>query len=375
MKKILFVANVDKEHILKFHIPTIKEFVDNEWQVDVACAGNSFIPYITNRFKMKWKRNPISLNIFSEIKKLKQIIINNNYDIVYCHTPTGGLASRIACKSLRKTGLKVVYFAHGFHFYKGAPLLNWLLYYPIEKVLSKYTDLLITLNDEDFSLAKKHFSRKMKVALSNGVGVDLERFSSSNLLSERARYRSELNICENQICLGYVAEIIKNKNQSMLLKCLKELQDRSINVKLVLVGPDHTSGRFRKTIIRNGLESSVICTGWREDANSIISAFDFCTPSSIREGLGLNLIEAMEKGIPVVANDNRGHRSVIKSHENGILVKKNDYIEMANAIEYLSNDPSAKNKIINNAKETAIHYEQKVVTLKLFNIISNLAKQ
>ena len=372
MKKILFVANVDKEHILKFHVPSIKKFAENGWQVDVACAGNEDVPYITNRFVMKWKRNPISLNIFSEINKLKRIVSENEYDVVYCHTPTGGLAARLACRNLRKNGTKVVYFAHGFHFYKGAPLLNWLVYYPIEKKLSKITDLIITLNNEDFSFAKRHFCRKTRIILSNGVGVDLDRFSNANFESERAKYRNEFNIGADTVCLGYVAEIIKNKNQIMLLKCLKVLLNHNVNAKLILVGPDHSNGRFQKAIKRNKLEDKVVCTGWRNDANLMISAFDFCTPSSLREGLGLNLIEAMAKGIPVIANDNRGHRTIIDNGSNGVIVPRNNYKIMAKSLLCLLDEPMTKNMIINNALSSVDCFERGAVTEYLFEQICSV---
>ena len=374
MKKILFVANLDKEHIKKFHIPTINKFIENGWQVDVACAGNENIPNIANRYHMKWGRNPISLRIFGEIRKLKKIIHDNNYDLIYCHTPTGGVAGRLASRKMRKNGLKVVYFAHGFHFYRGAPLLNWLLFYPAEKIMSRYTDLLITLNREDYDFAKRHFCRKTSYFLSNGVGVDLLKFSNSNFIFERENYRKEFHIDQQTICLGYVAEIIKNKNQILLLKVVKLLLSKGINAKLLLVGPDHTNGKFDKLISKWHLSSYVICTGWRNDANSIISAFDFCVPSSLREGLGLNVIEAMEKGIVVVANDNRGHRTIISNLENGIIVKKNDFKSMADSIVGLLNDLQLREKLIKNAFETAKKFDEKKVVNQLFEKIVELMK-
>ncbi len=140
MKKILFVANVGKEHILKFHIPTIKKFKEEGWQVDVICAGEDKIPFCDNQIIAKWKRNPFNFALFKGIRQLKKHLKDNYYNVIYCHTPVGGLVARLSAKKTRKLGTNVVYFSHGFHFFKGAPVLNWLLYYPMEKYLAKYTD-------------------------------------------------------------------------------------------------------------------------------------------------------------------------------------------------------------------------------------------
>jgi glycosyltransferase EpsD len=81
--------------------------------------------------------------------KLKNIIADNDYDIIHCHTPVGGALARIAARNYRKRGTKVIYTAHGFHFFEGSPVKNWILYYPLEKWLSRFTDVLITLNSEE----------------------------------------------------------------------------------------------------------------------------------------------------------------------------------------------------------------------------------
>lgn len=143
MKKVLLVANVAKEHVNKFHIPTIKYLQSKGWQVDIACSVDAEIKAGDNVYNMSWKRSPFTPKTFKGIKELKNLIAQNHYDIIYCHTPVGGLVARIAARSFRKQGLKVVYCAHGLHFFKGAPLLNWLLFYPMEKWMAKFTDMFI----------------------------------------------------------------------------------------------------------------------------------------------------------------------------------------------------------------------------------------
>ena len=161
MKKILFVANVAKEHILKFHIPTIQCFKNHGWQVDVACSGEDDVPYCDTQFHTCWKRSPFTLQTFRGIRELKGILASTHYDIIYCHTPVGGLVARMAAKAARKSGSKVLYFAHGLHFFKGAPLKNWLIYYPAELLCSYFTDVLITMNIEDYNLAKRKMHAKV----------------------------------------------------------------------------------------------------------------------------------------------------------------------------------------------------------------------
>ena len=164
IKKVLFVATVVKTHINVFHIPYLKMLKEMGYETHVA-ARNDFedsddciIPYCDYYHDMPFERSPIKFNNVKTYKQLKELIFKENFDIIHCHTPMGGVLSRLAYKSLKnKVKTKIIYTAHGFHFYKGAPLINWVLYYPVEKYLSKYTDILITINKEDYNRAKNKF--------------------------------------------------------------------------------------------------------------------------------------------------------------------------------------------------------------------------
>ena len=156
MSKVLFLSNT--ANFSKFNRPFMRWFKENGWQVDYASAGEETVLDCDNQFKISIARSPFSLKNFKAYKQLKKILIKNNYDLLHCHTPMGGVLGRLAAKSLRKKGkIKVIYTAHGFHFYKGAPLLNWILYYPMEKYLSHCTDVIVTINEEDYERAKKDF--------------------------------------------------------------------------------------------------------------------------------------------------------------------------------------------------------------------------
>ena len=181
MKKVLFVATVVKTHIMEFHIPYLKMFKEMGWNTAVASrndyenAEDCQIPFCDDYYNVPFERSPIKLSNLKAYKELKKLINNGDYDIIHCHTPVGAMLARLAARRARKRGTKVIYTAHGFHFYKGAPIINWLLYYPVERFLARYTDVLITINKEDYERAQKF--RAKKVCFVHGVGVDTSKFS------------------------------------------------------------------------------------------------------------------------------------------------------------------------------------------------------
>lgn len=334
-KKILFVANVAKEHINKFHIPTIREFKKNGWIVDVACSGDDDVPECSHHYKMCWKRSPFTFKTITGIKQLKKLINSEEYDVVYCHTPVGGLVARLAASKARKHGTKVIYCAHGLHFFKGAPLINWLIYYPLEKYLAHYTDDFFAVNEEDYNRARAKFTKKVNVYLVPEVGVNFDRLNIDSPENARETYRKELGISDSTTALIYVAELLPNKNQKMLVDTLKLLLERGRDVCLVLPGPDHANGALKEYIESQGLSDKVKLLGWRSDVGELLYASDICTASSIREGFGINLVEAMYCGLPVVATNNRGHKMIISDGINGYLVELNDVSTMTDSVEKL----------------------------------------
>ena len=221
MKKVLFTATVDS-HILHFHIPYLKLFKENGYEVHVATNGDEKIPYCDVKHKISFERNPIKLNNLKAIKQLKKVIDKEKFDIIHCHTPMGSVVTRLAAKKARKNGTRVIYTAHGFHFYKGAPLLNWLLFYPIEKYLSKYTDDLITINKEDYELAKRKFHARNTYYIP-GVGVDPNKFNINLTSEEKHKLRESLGLKDDDFVIIYVAELIKRKNQTMAIEAIKDL--------------------------------------------------------------------------------------------------------------------------------------------------------
>lgn len=330
MKRVLFVATVTK-HINTFHIPFLKLFKEQGYEVHVASSGNEQIEYCDKHFDLQFARNPLKSRNYKVYKELKRIINENKYEIIHCHTPVGGVLTRLAAKEVRKNGTRVIYTAHGFHFYKGAPLLNWMVYYPIEKWLSRYTDCLITINKEDYGLAKKKFKKCKQIELVNGVGLDTKRLDIEISEKEQDELKKIVGIEKNNIILTYIAELNKNKNQKLLIKTIEQLVKQGENEYiLLLVGNGKLKETYEKYVKDKHLENNIKFLGQRNDIAKILKIADIYVASSLREGLPINILEAMYMRLPVIAMDNRGHRELISSE---FLIKnQSELIEKINII-------------------------------------------
>lgn len=330
----------------------IKMLLSEGHTVELACnCSESEVPEAVAKLNLKtynipFSRSPLSFDNLKAFKALKALIEKENFDIVHTHTPNASVISRLACRKKRKQGLKVFYTAHGFHFYKGAPLLNWLLFYPTEKLCSRFTDVLITINDEDFAIAKRKMHAK-KVEQIPGVGIDLSRFQSNE--NDFESVRNELGIDKNEKILVYVAELNENKNQASLLDMMAIICKERNDVTLLLVGSGTLEEQLKEKAKKLKIDNKVIFAGYRNDVSRILHACDVAVPSSIREGFGLNIIEAMACGIPVVAYDNRGHRTIIDDGKNGYLVELNCFEEMSEKVKFLLSNPSEAERIVKNA--------------------------
>lgn len=309
MKKVLFTATVDS-HILHFHIPYLKMFKENGYEVHVATSEDGEIPYCDVKHKVSFERSPIKINNLKAIKQLKKIISEEKFDIIHCHTPMGGVVTRLAARTARKNGTRVIYTAHGFHFYKGAPLLNWLVYYPIEKFLSRYTDTLLTINQEDYDIAKKKFHAK-EIKLVHGVGVDKSRFDYTMAPEEKKAYRESVGVDENDFVVIQVGELNENKNQLMSIEAVRKLVHEKPDTKLLLIGTGKLKDFYKRKIEEYSLNNNIFELGYRKDIPQLLKISNLCISTSKREGLPVNIIEAQMSGLPVVATDCRGNRDLV----------------------------------------------------------------
>lgn len=349
--RILFVANIAK-HILRFHLPYLKWFKENGFETHVAANGAEEIPWCDVQHNIAIERSPFSLKNIHAHRELKKIIDNNQFVLVHGHTPMGGVLARTASIKSRKSGTKVLYTAHGFHFYKGSPKRNWILYYPIEKFLAKFADGIITINQEDYNLINsKNFKVKDKHFI-NGIGVNTSRFQpiSSKEKSER---RFELGYKDYQFILIYVAEFIERKNHRFIIENTAELIANIPELKILFAGRGVLIDEMKELAVQRNVSHVVDFLGFRNDIEKIMSISDIGISSSKHEGLGLNLAEEMFLGLPIVASHDRGHRELVVEGVNGFLYDQNDGVKFVDYIVSLYKNPEMRIKFGEKSKKLA----------------------
>ena len=371
MKKVLFTATVDS-HILHFHLPYLKMFKEKGYEVHVATNTDDTIPFCDVKHKVSFERSPFKINNLKAIKQMKKILLDNNFNIVHTHTPMGSVVTRLAYKKVRnKVNTRMIYTAHGFHFYKGAPLLNWLLFYPVEKYLSKYTDTLITINKEDYELAKKKFKKCRSVEYVPGVGIDEDKFNFTMTKSEKLELRKSFGLKENDFVLIYPAEISKRKRHIWLINTISPLLRENRHIHLLLPGSDSLNGKAHALTKKMGLTDQIHFLGYRTDIPKLLRISDLAISSAKQEGLPVNIMEAMYVGLPIVATDCRGNRDLVVDGVNGYIVEMNDcntYLERVQAI-FLNKDCILKNKDEN--KKIISNYLLDKIMKKMIKIYKN----
>lgn len=319
------------------------------------------------RHQVDFERSPYSMKNVTAYRQLKKLMEEERFDMVHCHTPMGGVLARLAAHATN-TG-PVIYTAHGFHFYKGAPLLNWLIYYPVERWLSRYTDVQITINHEDFVRAK-HFKAGRVVRI-HGVGIDLDQEDGS----AREEKRAELGVKPEEVLLLTAGELNKNKNQQMVLNALGKLKEKTkISFVYAACGKGDCLEALQKKTSELKLESRVRFLGYRQDFRELLKAADIFLMPSYREGLPTVVMEAMSAGLPVIGTDIRGNRDLISHGETGYLVKVNDAEKMA---EYLTELMEKKEQRIcmgESAREAVQPYGKDQVAREMKKIYRSLEK-
>ena len=325
MKNVLFISN--HAGFSKFNAPYMKWFHEKGWRVENVSPGIE-TGYYDEQHNLNISRNPFSIKNIIALIKLRKICKKGKYDLIHCHTPVGGVLGRLCAKYNRNdpNRPKILYTAHGFHFYKGANIFYWLLFYPIEKLLAKRTDIIITINQEDYSLAKKYFSTRVERI--NGVGVSLDKFKPvSNI--EKILIRENNGFLEEDFIIIYCAQFIKRKNHKFILYNLKYLKDKIPNIKICFVGNGKDEIKIKKIANKLRLSNFVYFMGYRKDVNVLYAMSDLLISASKQEGFPLNIVEGMACGLPVVCSNIRGHRDIVSIAKGNILFdfKDNSFIK------------------------------------------------
>lgn len=353
--RVLFSATLVRGHIAKFHIPYLKWFKERGWETWVAAKndypdGKCEIPYCDRFVDIDFARSPCSRQTLIAYRQLRDMFATERFDIVHAHTPVGGVLTRLAARDGRKAGTKIIYTAHGFHFYRGAPLVNWLLWYPIERAMSHFTDVLVTINREDYERAKRFSSCRVEYA--PGVGVDLSRFVA---VEPRRDKREELGIEDDDFAVLAIGDLNANKNHRVLIEAMAMLP---ANVRLFIAGDGPLRNELEALAERLGVAGHVNLLGFRSDIDELLKACDvFCLPSK-REGLPVSLIEAMASGLPVIASAIRGiSPDLIEDGRSGYLLREPSPECVYDAINRVMNNEAEAAVVTSHARETVQRFD------------------
>ncbi|MGL5934302.1 MAG: glycosyltransferase family 4 protein [Cetobacterium sp.] len=343
MKKFLIVTTI-QDTVEAFLIPHIKMLEAEGYKVSIA---TNIYKEIKEELKdnewvnISFSRNPFSFNSFKAVKEMRAFIRSGKFEMVHFHTPVAAFLGRYA--AMREKQKNIIYTAHGFHFYEGASRINWCIYYPMELLAARWTDKLITINEEDYKRASAFkLRRDGKVYKVSGVGVDSTHYSSG----DAEKIKKELLIRDPEKTVLMIGELNKNKNQAQLIKALELLRLKGRNIKAIFVGIGEQEGILKK--MAKDLGVKVAFLGYRKDIKDIIDAADIVVSMSYREGLPRNIMEAMSAGKPLVVTDIRGNRDIVTQEENGLLVALNDIDATASALESLLYNPELYKKISEN---------------------------
>ena len=327
----------------QFLEPHVINLVENGYEVEIACSE------VLNRMaevqvdlgkyvkihQLTMQRSPLSKDNLKGYREVKQIIDNGHFDLIWTNEPVMGVMTRLAAKDARKHGTKVLYMVHGFHFYKGAPLLNWLVFYPIEKWMAHYADCICTINREDYARLQKFIVKEK--AYIHGVGINTDRLKPSG---NETNLRKELGIPDAAFIIISVGELNENKNQKIIIRALALLRDPDIHY--VLCGKGDQLEKLKSLSAQLGLRDHVHFLGYRKDLYGIYTQSDVFAMPSKREGLPLAALEAMYCGLPMINSNNRGLLDITVSQENGFLYTPDNIKGFAEGIGRLKNGPNIR---------------------------------
>lgn len=337
--KVLILASV-ASMIEQFNMQNIILLQEQGYTVDVACnfmVGNNLskekindLLYLlkeknVNAFQIDFDRNVF--NLFADFRSLIQVknvvkglspSLNNareidkeKYVLIHSHSPIGGMVGRFISKRFH---IFSIYTAHGFHFYKGGPKKNWIIFYPIEKFLSSWTDILITINKEDYQLAKNKFSAK-KTYYIPGIGIDCQKYNLDNF--DMRKYREKLGIKMNDYMILSVGELNKNKNHELVIRTVAEMKNSSIHYFIAGIGKN--KDYYENLSKQLHIHKQIHLLGYRKDIPELNHSADVFAFPSIREGLGIAAIESLACGTPVCGMNTRGINEYVINGKTGYL--------------------------------------------------------
>lgn len=372
MKSIICIATLNRT-INSFLVPHIISLKNQGFKVDCGCnmdspVDNRLIKNKINMFHIPLQRNPFSFKNLRAFNSIRELYKEHKYDLIYVHTPVAAFITRLALGKYK--ALKIIYMCHGFHFYKGASFINWLLYYPLERIAAHWTDCIITINEEDY---RRAFSLKLRgnnIVKFNGAGLEVERFRAVKY--GRKSYRKALDISEEDFVILIAAELNRNKNHIQIIKAIDIVARKYSNIKVFFAGRGKLERKLKKVVNSLKLNNNIIFLGWREDINELVNCSDVIGLFSKREGLGMCLLEGMSFAKPLLCTRTRGAVELVKDKENGFLVEVGDYRQTARCIENMYKNRDKLENMGKRSKELIEKYSMEKVLKALTEVFSKI---
>jgi glycosyltransferase EpsD len=374
MVKILYVTTISNM-VNAFLIPHIKFLIEQGNEVGVAFNPIQEInPELKilgcQIYHVPFQRDPFKRKNILAYKQLKKIVSEEGYQLVHVHSPVASLITRLACRKL--SGVKVLYTAHGFHFFRGAPRKNWVIYYTLEKLAARWTDVVITMNEEDYFWAKKlKLRNNNQLYKVHGVGLNLNRFKPKKE-EEKSKLREEYMYSKEDFLIIYVGELCYRKHQDLLIKAVSKAKKNISNLKLLLVGDGNQRDTYKALVHSLGLEKTVEFLGFRHDIDKLMNLSDLTVSTSRQEGLPVNVMEGMASGLPLIVTNCRGNNDLVKDGVNGFVIGIDDAEACANAIERLYNSQDLRVEFANKNLEIIRAYSLESVIEEMKVIYSEI---
>ena len=361
MPSVLFVTTVDTT-LEAFLLPFAEHLLANGWRVEALSSGATTNPHIADAFDARhdiaWSRNPLSpRNLTGAARRVRDVVRRGEYDLVWVHTPVAAWVTRFALRRARKaeSGPAVIYTAHGFHFHKGQHPLRNAAFRSLERIAARWTDRLVTINQEDHEAAGALGLDSGRVSLIHGIGVDTRKFAPENTtVTARERIWEELRVPEDSTVVTLIAEFTPNKRHEFALDAIEQVRDPGATFLFVGDGP--LLDAVRESIGRRHLADRVRLTGYRRDVIDILAASDLLMLCSAREGLNRSVLEAMACGIPVIGTATRGIADAIGTGVGGWIVPKDSAKSLAAAIEEAVADSDERARRGARARQRAVEH-------------------
>lgn len=373
MGKRILITSTDLM-MIQFLVPHVQNLAEHGYEVEIACSEvggrmnevrEKLKDYTRAIHTVRLVRSPASLTNLKGYQDMKQVINTGKYDIIWTNEPVMGVVTRLAARAARKRGTKVLYMVHGFHFYKGAPLVNWMVYYPVERMMASKADAIVTVNREDYQRAKKLNAKRVEYV--HGIGINTERLT---LGEKKSNIRQELQLSEEDFIVLSVGELNANKNQQVIIKAISEINDKRIHY--LLCGKGDQLKHLQDLAKELKVENNVHFLGYRRDVVDICSQADVFVMPSHREGLPISSLEAMYCGLPLVTSNIRGLVDVMEEGVSGYLCRPDDAEALAKAIQKIKQHPELKSRMSERNRKAVMPFCVDNTKQEILNLINSL---